>query len=165
MEVNGDDHLKKSKSLALKSVVERYGDKAVRSSKVWKSEEPSDDEDSDGDTNDEEITFIIKGFQHLDNKNKRFSGRRYGFIGTSSKVNKVDQKGCFKCQKHDHFIVDCPELQKDKAKKGSFQNNNFISKLKKNLMETYGKLDNDEEDGKDEEETNLALMDLPFSDT
>ena len=38
MEVNGDDHLKKSKSLALKSMVERYDDKAVRSSKVWKSE-------------------------------------------------------------------------------------------------------------------------------
>lgn len=47
----------KSKTLALQSVAEKFGGKAVRSSKVDKSEEVSD-----GDSDDKEITFIIRRF-------------------------------------------------------------------------------------------------------
>lgn len=34
MELNGDEPVKKSKSFSLKSMVEKYGDKVVRYSKV-----------------------------------------------------------------------------------------------------------------------------------
>lgn len=90
MKLNGDEHVKKSKSLDLKSVIEKSNDKVIGSSKVRKPEEDFVEEDSDGDTDDEEIDFIIKRFQHLVNKNKRFSSRRSGLRGTSSKVNKAD---------------------------------------------------------------------------
>lgn len=110
------------------------------------------------------MTFIIKRFQYLANKNKRFSRRRFAFRGTSYKVNKDDQKGCFNCQKSDHFIVDCPELQKDKVKKKSFQKNNFRSKFKKSLITTWDELDANEEADKNEEEVNLVLMVSTFSE-
>lgn len=87
------------------------------------------------------MDFIIKRFQYLAYEKKRFFGKRYGFIGTSSIENKDDHKGYFNYQKLGHFIVDCPDLQKDKAKKENFQKNNFISKFKKSFMEKWDKLD------------------------
>lgn len=89
------------------------------------------------------MDFIINRFQYLDNKNIRFSGRKSDFRGTSSRDNKDDHKGCFNYQKPAHFIIDCPELQKDKTKKESFQKNNFISKFKKSIMATWDELDDE----------------------
>ncbi|KAI5413829.1 hypothetical protein KIW84_058104 [Lathyrus oleraceus] len=63
----------------------------------------------------------------------------------------------------DHLIVDYPELQKDKSKKGSYHKDFFRNKVKKSLMETWDKLDKEEES--DEEESNLDMMALTSSDT
>ena len=63
----------------------------------------------------------------------------------------------------DHLIVDCPELQKDKSKRGSYHKDIFRNKVKKSLMATWDKLDKEEES--DEEEANLAMMALTSSDT
>lgn len=163
MELNGDEPIKKSKTLALKSVVDKFSDIAVRSSRVIKSEEAFDKEDSDGDTDDEQMSFIIKRFQHLTNKNKRFSNRIFSLGETSFRVNKVKQKERFNCQKPEHFIADCPELQKDKTKKGNLHKNDFRRKFKKSLMETCDELDDEEKADKNKEEANLALMALIYS--
>lgn len=48
MELNGDEPVMKSKALMLKFVARRFGCKAARSSKVWKSEEAYDEEVYDG---------------------------------------------------------------------------------------------------------------------
>lgn len=74
-------------------------------------------------------------------------------------------KGCFNYKKPGHFIVDCPEMQKDKSKKGSYQKDNFKNKTKKSLMATWDEFDNEEEFDKDYEEANLALMALTSLDT
>ena len=97
MELNRDESVKKTNQWGLKLMVEKSGDKTVKSSKFWKLEETSDEKDSDGDTDDGKMTFINKRFQHLSNKNMRLSERRFGFRGTSSRVNRADQKGCFNC--------------------------------------------------------------------
>lgn len=156
MELNRDESVIKSKTLALKSVAEKSGGKAVRSSKVWKLEEAFDDE---------EMTFIINRFKQLIKRNKTFSGKISGFRGSSSKDKAYDQKNCFDYKKLGHFKVDCPDLQKDKPKKRSFQKENFISKFKKNLMATWDEFDNEESSDKYEGEANLELMTLISSDT
>lgn len=105
----------------------------------------------------------LKG-QYLANKNKRFSGRSNDFRGSSSIEKKDVQKGCFNCKKHGHFIVDCPEVQKDKSKKGSFKKDSFRNKFKKNLMTTWDELNKEEDSEKDEEQANLTLMALTSSE-
>lgn len=62
MELNEDDPMMKFKTLALKLVAKKYGGKAMRSSKVWKSEEASNEEVFDGDYDYEEMAFIIRRF-------------------------------------------------------------------------------------------------------
>lgn len=124
--------------------------KPVKAHKIWNSKEASQSEGSEEDSNDEEITFIIKRFQYLAKKNKRFSSRSSCFRGSSSRDKNDDQKGCFNCKKSGHFIVDCPELQKDKSKNGSFKKGNFRNRFKKSLMPTWDKLDNEEDSKKDE---------------
>ncbi|KAI5448387.1 hypothetical protein KIW84_015705 [Lathyrus oleraceus] len=91
-------------------------------------------------------------------KNKIFSDRSSGFEGFGSKEKKDDQKGCFNYEKLGHFIVECPELQKHKPNKGSFQKDNFKNRFKKNLVATLGELDNEENSENDEEQVNLALV-------
>ena len=77
MDLNGDKPAKRLKPLALKFV-----SKTAKAPQVWEYEETSHAEDSKDDTNDEEMAFIIKIFQHLVRKNKRFSGRSSGFRGS-----------------------------------------------------------------------------------
>lgn len=95
-------------------------------------------------TDDQEMAFKIKRFQYLAKKNKRFSGRSNGFRGSDSREKKDDQKGYLNWKKPSHFIARCPELQKDKSKKGSFQKDNFKNKFKKSLMETWDELNNED---------------------
>lgn len=81
MEMNGDESVVKPKTLALKSVAGRFGSKTVKTSKVQKLEEVSDEEASAGDSDEKEIAFIIRRFQKMYRKNKIFSGKRNGFRG------------------------------------------------------------------------------------
>lgn len=129
MKLNRDEPIRKSKPLALKYVA-----KTAKTSQVWESEEVSQVEGSEDVSDDKEMYFIIKRFQYLAKKNKRFSRRSSGFKGYSSREKKDDWKECFNCKKRDHFITDYPELQKDKSKKGRFQKDNLINKFKKSLM-------------------------------
>ena len=62
MELNGDETDVKSKTLVLKFMAGRSGGKTIRSSNVWKSEEVSEEEASAGDSNEEEIAFMIRRF-------------------------------------------------------------------------------------------------------
>lgn len=56
MELNRDEPVMKSKTLALKFMARRSGGKTVRSFKVWKSKETSN-----GDSDDEEMSFTPGG--------------------------------------------------------------------------------------------------------
>lgn len=94
--------------------------KTAKAPQVWESEEAFHVEGPEDDSDDEEMSFIIKRFQYLAKKNKRLSGRSSGFRGSSSIENEDGQKGCFNYKKRGHFIIDCPEVQKDKSKKGGF---------------------------------------------
>lgn len=78
------------------------------------SEEVYHVEGSEDDSYDEEMAFIFKRFKYLAKKNKIFYGRSSGFRGSISKEKKADYKWCFNYKKPGHFIVDCPEVQKDK---------------------------------------------------
>ncbi|KAI5397730.1 hypothetical protein KIW84_063520 [Lathyrus oleraceus] len=127
-------------------------------------EENSHAEDFEGNSDDEEITFIIKRFQNLARKNKRFSSESSGFRGSGFREKKDDHKVFFNCKKPSHFIIECPGLQKDKPKKGSFHKDNFKNRFKKSLMKTWDELDNEEDTENCEEKVNLALMALTSSE-
>ncbi|KAI5415510.1 hypothetical protein KIW84_040799 [Lathyrus oleraceus] len=157
-EINGyEEPIKKSKSMALKSIW-----RSEKSSQTWEQKEATQDESSDEDFDDDKMEFIIKTFQYLSSKNRRFSSKKYGFKGTSSIENKDDQKGCFNFQKPDHFIDGCLDLQKDKTKKKNFQKNNFRSKFNQSPMATWDEFDDKEEADKIKEEDNLALVASTF---
>ncbi|KAI5432241.1 hypothetical protein KIW84_036112 [Lathyrus oleraceus] len=85
-----------------------------------------------------------------DSEAKSYHSEDLAFEEQALELTKM-MKGCFNCQNPSHFIVDYLELQKDKAKKGSFQKNNFRNKFKKSIMETWDKLDNEEEADNNEE--------------
>lgn len=95
------------------------------------------------------MAFIIRMFQQLTKRNKRFSGRRSGFRGSSSKDKVDDQKSYFNYKKSGYFKAYYPNMQKYKPKKGIFQKDMFISKFKKSLMETWDELDNEDNSYKD----------------
>lgn len=101
------------------------------------NKEATHDEAFDEDSDDDEMDFIVKRFQHLAKKKSIFSSRSYGFKGSNSRSDKDGRKGYFNCKKSGHFIVDCPDMQKDKVKKETFQKKNFRSKFKKVLMATW----------------------------
>lgn len=102
MELNGDEPVKKFKIVAL-NFVGRYD----KSSQTKAYKEAIHDEASDEESDDDEISFIIKIFQHLTKKKNIFSGKSGQLKGSSSGSDKDDQKSCFNCQKPDHYIVDC----------------------------------------------------------
>ncbi|XP_050915307.1 uncharacterized protein LOC127130322 [Lathyrus oleraceus] len=159
MKLNEDEPLKKSKYLTLKS-----SGKSVKAPKIWKSEEVSQSEAFEEDSDNDDITFIIKRFQYLVKKNNILCGISNVLRGPSSRDNKDDQKGFFNYKKSDHFIVECPELQKDKAKKGSFQKNRFRKRFKKSLTATWDELNNEEDFEKYEEHDSLDFMALTSSE-
>ena len=90
------------------------------------------------------MAMLSNRLQYLAKKNKKFLSKRGSF--RSSK--KVDQKGCFNCKKPSHFIVDCPDLQKEKSKKPTFKSSKFKKQLKQRLMATWDDLDSESESDK-----------------
>jgi len=92
----------------------------------------------------------------------KFMSKRGGY--KSSK--KEDQKGYFNCKKPVHFIVDCPDLQKekskDKSKKSSFNSRKFRKQIKKSVMATSEDLDSEsgseKEEAEDEENVVVGLV-------
>jgi len=105
------------------------------------------------------MAMLTNMIQYLVRKNKKFLGRSSGYKGSK----KEDKKGCFNLKKTGHFIVDCPDLQKEKSKekskKPSFNSNKFRKHIKQSLMATWEDLDNESGSEKDEaeEEGNVAL--------
>ena len=81
-------------------------------------------------------------------------------------MNRREEKGCFNCKKTEHFIAECPDLQKDKtkdkSKKPIFKSNKFKKQIKKSLMATWEDLDNEseseEEEAEDEAKIAIALV-------
>jgi len=115
--LNEDEPVKKSKSIALPSK-----GKSSKALKVIESQEESPNGDSDED-HAEMMAMLSNRLQYLAKKNKKFMSIRSGYKGSK----KEDQKGCFNCKKLGHFIVDFPDLQKekskDKSKKSTFKSN------------------------------------------
>jgi len=95
--------------------------------------ESKEEDSSNGDCDEkaaEMMAMLSNRLQYLAKKNKKFLTRRGSF--RSSK--KEDQKGCFYCKKPRHFIVDYPDLQKekskDKSKKSTFKSRKFKKQIK-----------------------------------
>jgi len=105
--------------------------------------------------------MLSNRLQYLAKKKKRFLSR-----GNSHKSSRKEEKGCFNCKKTEHFIAECPDLQKekskDKSKKPIFKSNKFKKQIKKSLIATWEDLDNesesDEEDAEDEAKIAMALV-------
>ncbi|KAI5416109.1 hypothetical protein KIW84_041236 [Lathyrus oleraceus] len=149
-ELNGYEPEKHIKVVALKYM--RGYEKSSQ-----KLKEATHDEAFDVKSNDDELTFIIKRFKCLAKKKNKLADKKDSFKESSSRSK--DQDGCYNCKKLDHFIIECPDPQKDKSKNESFQKNNFRSKFTKILIATWEKLDNEGEN----EEANLALKTSTFS--
>jgi len=126
--------------------------------KVAESEDESPDGDSDEDPT-EKMAMLSNKLEYLARKNRKFLSKKGGYKSST----KEDQKGCFNCKKTGHFIVECPDLQKekskDKSKKASFNTRKFRKQIKKSLMATWEDLDSESRSEKEEaeEEANVAV--------
>jgi len=96
------------------------------------------------------MAMLSNRLQYLFKKNKKFLSIRSGY----KSFKKEDQKGCFNSKKPGHFIVDCPDLQKekskDKSKKSTFKSNKIKKKIKQSFMATWEDLDSETESDKDD---------------
>ena len=107
----------------------------------------------------EKMVMLTNKLQYLARKNKKFLSRSSGYKGS----RKEDQKGCFNCKKPGHFIVNCPDLQKDKSKEKSnkltLKSNKFRRQIKQSLMTTWEDLDSESGFDKNEagDEANLDV--------
>lgn len=101
MELNGDEPEKQVKTTTLKYV--RGFEKSAQ-----KLKEATHDEDSDEESDDDELAFIIKIFKYLARKKNIFYGKRDNFKRSS--YGSKFQDGCYNCKKSGHFIVECPDL-------------------------------------------------------
>ena len=141
------------------------------SSKAFKVIE-SEDESLDGDFDEDEgheiclnehepakMAMLSNKLEYLTKKNIKFLSKRGGY----KSFKKEDQNGCFNCKKPEHFIVDCPDLHKekskDKSKKSSFNSRKFRKQIKKSLMATWEDLDSESGSEKEEveDEANVAV--------
>jgi len=151
--LNEHEPAKKVKSIALPS-----RGKSSKALKVVESEDESPDGDSDEDPT-EKMVMLSNKLEYLARKNRKFLSKKGGY-----KISKKeDQKGCFNCKKTEHFIAECPDLQKekskDKPKKASFNTRKFRKQIKKNLMATWEDLDSESVSEKEdaEEEANVVV--------
>jgi len=103
--------------------------------------------------------MLSNKLEYLAKKNMKFLSKRGGY----KSFKKEDQKGCFNCKRSGHFIIDCPDLQKekskDKLKKSSFNSRKFRKQIKKSLMATWEDLDSESGSEKEEaeDEANVAM--------
>jgi len=104
--LNEHEPAKKVKSIALPSK-----GKSSKAFKVVESEDESPDGDSDENPT-EKMVMLSNKLEYLAKKNRKFLSKRAGY----KSFKKEDQKGCFNCKKPGHFIVECPDLQKEKSK-------------------------------------------------
>jgi len=145
-EIGLNDHelAKMNKSIALPSK-----GKSSKALKVIESQEESLDGDSDEDPT-EKMAMLSNKLEYLARNNRKFLSKRDGY----KSFKKEDQKGCFNCKKHGHFIVDCLDLQKekskDKSKKSSFNSRKFRKQIQKSLMATWEDLDSESRSEKEE---------------
>jgi len=154
-EIGLNDHelAKMNKSIALPSK-----GKSSKALKVIESQEESLDGDSDEDPT-EKMAMLSNKLEYLARNNRKFLSKRDGY----KSFKKEDQKGCFNCKKHGHFIVDCLDLQKekskDKSKKSSFNSRKFRKQIQKSLMATWEDLDSESRSEKEEvwDEANVAV--------
>jgi len=125
LSLNEHEAAKKSKSIALPS--KGKSSKALKVIKFEEEESPDGDYDEDPA---EMMAMLSNRLQYLAKKNKKFLSRRNSYKDS----RKEDQKGCFNCKKPGHFIVDCPDLQKekskDKLKKSTFKSNKIKKQIK-----------------------------------
>jgi len=102
--------------------------------------------------------MLSNNLEYLAMKNKKFISKR----GSCKSFKKEDQKGCFNFKKPGHFIVDCPDLQKekskDKSKKSSFNKRKFRKQIKKSLMATWENLDSEFGSEKEEAEDEANVV-------
>jgi len=159
LSLNEHEYAKKSKSIALPSK-----GRSSKALEVIESEEESPEGDSDGDPA-EMMVMLSNRLQYLAKKNKKFLSRRSG----NRSFKKEDQKGCFNCKKPGHFIVDCPNLQKekskDKSKRPTFKSNKF-KQIKQSLMATWEDLDSEfESDKADSDEAAKIVVGLVATTT
>ena len=107
-------------------------------------------------------TKVLKAFESEEESTSEDSDEDLEIVQKMAMLS----KGCFNCKKTGHFIVKCPDLQKDKSKDKSkkpiFKFNKFKKQIKKSLMATWEDLDNesdsDEEDAEDEAKIVMALV-------
>jgi len=96
--------------------------------------------------------MLSNKLEYLAKKNRKFLSKK----GDYKSAKKEDQKGCFNCKKSRHFILECPDLQKekskDKSKKSSFNSRKFRKQIKKSLMATWEDIDNESGSKKEEAE-------------
>jgi len=140
-----EDPVRKPKPIALKS--------KGKPSKALKANE-SKDESPVGDSEEAlvvEMFMLFNRLQCLARKNEKFLSR----VSVYKSSMKEDQKGYFNCKEHDHFIADCPHLQKDKSKNSNFKSNKFKRQIKQSMMATLEDLDN--ESGFDKDEANVVV--------
>ena len=124
--LNEYDFAKKTKSTALPSK-----GKSSKALKVIDFEDESPNGDSDEDpVVVGKMAMLSNKLQYLGRKKKKFLSIRGGYKGSK----KEDQKGCFNCKKPRHFIVDCPDHQKEKSKekskKPTFKSSKFRKQIK-----------------------------------
>jgi len=104
------------------------------------------------------MALLSNKHEYLARKNMKFLSKKGGY--KSSK--KEDQKGFFNCKKPEHFIVECPDLQKekskDKSKKSSFNSRKFRKQIKKSLMATWEDLDSESKSEKEEAEDEANVV-------
>jgi hypothetical protein len=124
LELIEDEPMKKIKTLALKS-----NGKSTKALEMAKSEEETLGGETNDGSKDEEMTLLSKRFTDLANKRKkRVFNNRSGFRCSTSKERNDDQNNFYNHKKPDNFIVDCPELQKDRPKKRSSKKDNTLER-------------------------------------
>jgi len=104
------------------------------------------------------MAMLSNRLQYLAKKNKKFLSRRSGYKGS----RKEDQNGCFNCKKPGHFIVDFPNLQKekskDKPKKSTLKSNKIKKQIKQSLMVTWEDLDSESVSTKDDADEDAKVV-------
>ncbi|XP_071724666.1 uncharacterized protein [Rutidosis leptorrhynchoides] len=123
-----------------------------------KSNDDSDDADSEDDMNDEELALMIRRFRKLNRKGRRFIPKKQSSQRQQTKSVDDEEPNkevvCFECKKKGHIRPNCPLLKKKRGKAEKFR--------KALKAETWSDTECEESD---EEYANLCLMAQSDSDS